>query len=421
MSAFDKVIGYRAEKSKLNLVLDMLKNRELYKKMGAKLPKGILIYGEPGMGKTMLATAFMEESGVKSFSIRKNKGKEETIKEIRKVFFDASKEETSIVFIDDIDKFSDKQDVDVDDESFVAIQSGIDSVKHRNVLVLATANNFHKLPKSLVRKGRFDMWMPLRSPSEEDAKKIIAHYLENKPVSKDLDYDDVYHLIGYSSCAYLQSVLNESAIYSASKRKECIDIEDILMSYRNVEEEDDMDECQMRDEEDLNRIAIHEAGHTCVAEVLKKGSVGFVKVNLNKRRLDGGYTKVDGMTRRPEVVLLNLAGKAATELFCEGRCGSGCQSDLEDALSLITDGISENGTGGISLLGGKTISNTLRHAQESAARAELERYFFLVKDILMKNKEFFTKIYEQLKKKKYLLYSDVQTIRESIEITEFRI
>ncbi len=420
MSAFDRVIGYRSEKNRLIQVVDMLKNRDLYKKMGAKLPKGILIYGDPGMGKTMLANAFIEESGIKSFSIRKNKGKENMIKEIEKTFIDASKEEVSIVFIDDIDKFSDKKCEDVDDEAFVAIQSGIDSVKMSDVLVVATANNFHKLPKSLIRKGRFDIEMQLESPSEDDAKKIIAHYLQDKPVSKELDYNDVYHLLGYSSCAYLQSVLNESAIYSASKRKECIDIEDILMACKS-EEEVDMDENQRRSKEDMDRIAIHEAGHACIAEVLKKGSVGFIKVNLNKQNIQGGYTNVEGMTRRPEVVLLDLGGKAATELFYEGRCGSGCQSDLSDALDVLTSGISDNGICGMSLLGGDTISNTLRFAQQSVARAELERYFFLAKDILMKNKEFFTKIYEQLVEKTYLLYSDVQRIRDSVKITEFYI
>ncbi len=420
MSAFDRVIGYRSEKNRLIQVVDMLKNRDLYKKMGAKLPKGILIYGDPGMGKTMLANAFIEESGVKSFSIRKNKGKENMIKEIEKTFINASKEEVSIVFIDDIDKFSDKKCEDVDDEAFVAIQSGIDSVKMSDVLVVATANNFHKLPKSLIRKGRFDIEMQLESPSEDDAKKIIAHYLQDKPVSKELDYNDVYHLLGYSSCAYLQSVLNESAIYSASKRKECIDIEDILMACKS-EEEVDMDENQRRSKEDMDRIAIHEAGHACIAEVLKKGSVGFIKVNLNKQNIQGGYTNAEGMTRRPEVVLLDLGGKAATELFYEGRCGSGCQSDLSDALDVLTSGISDNGICGMSLLGGDTISNTLRFAQQSVARAELERYFFLAKDILMKNKEFFTKIYEQLVEKTYLLYSDVQRIRDSVKITEFYI
>ena len=420
MNAFDRVIGYRSEKNRLIQVVDMLKNRDLYKKMGAKLPKGILIYGDPGMGKTMLANAFIEESGVKSFSIRKNKGKENMIKEIEMTFINASKEEVSIVFIDDIDKFSDKKCEDVDDEAFVAIQSGIDSVKMSDVLVVATANNFLKLPKSLTRKGRFDIEMQLEPPSEDDAKKIIAHYLQDKPVSKELDYNDVYRLLGYSSCAYLQSVLNESAIYSASKRKECIDIDDILMACKS-EEEVDMDENQKRSKEDMNRIAIHEAGHACIAEVLKKGSVGFIKVNLNKQNIQGGYTNVEGMTRRPEVVLLDLAGKAASELFYEGRCGSGCQSDLSDALDVLASGISDNGIYGMALLGGDTISNTLRFAQQSVARAELERYFFLAKDILMKNKEFFTRIYEQLVEKNYLLYSDVQRIRDSVKITEFYI
>lgn len=439
MKPFDRVIGYQSEKNKLMRVVDMLKNRELYRKMGARIPRGILIHGKPGMGKTMLVNAFIEEAGVKTFTIRKNKTQSGTIKQIADTFAQASKEDVAIIFIDDMDKFS-SNDKQTDDEAFVAIQSGIDSVREQNVLVVATANNSWKFPESLVRKGRFDIVMHLHNPTESDAKKIIAYYLKDKPVSKDINYEDIYHLLGYSSCAALQSVLNESAIYSASKRKESIDIEDIVMaSEGDIGSDDDYDEC-LNDEDDdidddndeddetdndsrmdLDMIAIHEAGHACISEILKKGSVGFVKVNEHSGQSDGGYTKSSGYTKRTEVILLALGGKAATELFYNGRCGSGCQEDLSKALEVISAGIEESGTCGLGLHKEYGQSQFLTYAQEAAARAELERNLFLAKEMLMKNKEFFNKIYEKLRKKKYLLYSDIQKIRDSVTIKEFTV
>lgn len=191
MRPFDKIIGYQAEKNKLKRVVDMLKNKDLYEKMGAKIPNGILIHGNPGIGKTMLVNAFVEEADVKAFIVRKNKTQSETIRQIAKTFAEASKEELAIIFIDDMDKFSSGKNADADEEEFVAIQSRIESVREQNMLVVATANNSWKFPKSLVRKGSFYINMELNLSTEEDAKKIIAYYLKDKSVSKDLNYDDI--------------------------------------------------------------------------------------------------------------------------------------------------------------------------------------------------------------------------------------
>ena len=106
MKAFDNIIGYEYVKKELYQIIDMFKNKELYENMDAKLPKGIIIYGNPGMGKTMLANACIKESNVKSFEIKKNKKSEELMKEIAFIFSEAAKEKFAIILIDDIDKFS---------------------------------------------------------------------------------------------------------------------------------------------------------------------------------------------------------------------------------------------------------------------------------------------------------------------------
>ena len=418
MSAFDKIIGYESVKNELYQIIDMFKNREMYQKMGAKLPKGVLLYGAPGMGKTMLAQALIEECNVKTFIVKKNKDEKSSLIEITKTFELASKENESIVFIDDLDKFSDSNEYDVDDEAFVAVQAGIDSVKNNNVLVIATINNYRKLPTSLKRNGRFDRKIGLRSPTNEDAAKIIKYYLQSKSVDKNLNYEDVAKMISYTSCADLETILNESAIYATYARKESIDIEDIVKAYLR-DQYNIPDENTKCSDEETEITSLHEAGHAVIGEAIKQGSVGFISVQTTGRSSKGGFTHFcEEFKRRPENVLIALGGKCAVELFYEGRCASGCQSDLSQAMSMLRDGVTESGTCGIGMLEvSSEPSQNYVERNESVVQAELERFMFQAKDILLKNKDFVLKLTEKLKNKKNLLYSDIQEVRNTVQVT----
>ena len=219
MKSFENIIGYESIKNELYQIIDIFKNKHLYKDIGAELPRGILISGGPGLGKTMLANATINECGVKSYLLTKNKGNDGIIDQITSIFDEASKDESSIILIDDIDKFSEESDANVDDAAFIAIQAGIDSVRDKNVLVIATANNSRKLPKSLLRAGRFDRKLSLLLPTQEDAQKIIEYYMKSKCASPNLNYEDVSKMISYASCATLKTIINESAIHAAYERK----------------------------------------------------------------------------------------------------------------------------------------------------------------------------------------------------------
>ena len=106
MSAFDKVIGYETIKNALLQICDMIHNKEIYEKMGAKLPHGILISGDPGQGKTLMSKNFIKETGLKSYIIRRNKGNDDFIKDVTETFKKAKENLPSIIFLDDIDKFA---------------------------------------------------------------------------------------------------------------------------------------------------------------------------------------------------------------------------------------------------------------------------------------------------------------------------
>ena len=414
MNAFSKIIGYEGAKNELYQIIDMFKNHKKYEDMGAKLPRGLAIFGEPGTGKTTLVEALIEECDANSFTIKNNKNPDDLIKEINDVFKKAYEMDNTIVFLDDLDKFS-EENQNVDSRVFVTVQANIDSVKDKNVLVICTINNMRKLPASLTRSGRFDRKILLSRPSDEDSSKIIEYYLKTKKISKDLNFEDVCKMISYSSCAKLETILNESAILAAYNGKDAIDINDIVKAYvkdfYNVPDDDY--ECT---EEEVEKTALHEAGHAVVAEVLKEGSVGFVTIQTMRKDDMSGFTHMcKEFKRRPELALVGLGGKVAVEQFYEGRCASGCQSDLSKVYQILESGIACSGSDGLGFL---SINCEYTDPKvDTVIKADMEKHMFTVKDILLKNKEFLFKVAKELKEKKSLVYSDIKRIRDSVTVT----
>ena len=238
-----------------------------------------------------------------------------------------------------------------------------------------------------------------------------------------MNFEDVVKMISYSTCADLESIINKSAIYAAYQRKEFIDIDDIVNSYLQ-ENYDVRDESYKCSEEELEAVSMHEAGHIVIAEAIKEGSVGFASVKIAGRSGRLGFTKLcDDLETRTDSVLMALGGKVATETFYNGRCGSGCQSDLKMAASLIRDGLIGNATCGLGMLdvsnsGARYSSDSFAGKYETVTQAELERHLIIARQILINNKDFLLKLAKKLKEKKTLLYSDIRSIRESTTINK---
>ena len=129
MSEFDKIIGYEDIKRELKKLCDVVKNPDRYTKLGVTLPGGILLEGDPGLGKTLMAKCFIAEAGCKAFVIRKEKPNGDFVKEIKEVFEKAKSENSAIVFLDDMDKFANEDDHHPNAEEFVTVQSCIDECK----------------------------------------------------------------------------------------------------------------------------------------------------------------------------------------------------------------------------------------------------------------------------------------------------
>ena len=335
MSEFDKIIGYADIKAELIRFCDVIKNFEEYNLLGIEIPRGILLYGEPGIGKTILAKSFIKESEVKSFTIRKNKHGGEFVNHIRNTFDKAKKEECAIVFLDDMDKFANEDEYHKDAEEYVVIQSCIDECKDLNVFVLATANNIYCLPNSLMGAGRFDKVIRMTCPSGDDAKKIIEHFLRKKQILGDIDIDDISSFMEGHSCAELEMVINEAGIYAIFDKRAKIEKRDIIKAcMRLIFDAPDSVECIGGDI--LKRIAVHEAGHAVISEVLEPGSVNLVSI-CGYSNTSGGITSVRkpddynfNVVAQENEVIRSLGGKAAIEMIY-GTFDTGCIDDLQRA------------------------------------------------------------------------------------------
>ena len=297
MRKFDMIIGYSAVKKELKQIADTLKNREYYEKLGVSAPRGLLLYGEPGVGKSLMAAAIIEASGRKAFICRKDQPNGDFVKNIKKTFDMAMEETSSIVLLDDMDKFANGDECHPDAEEYVTVQSCIDNAKSKDVFVIATVNNLYNLPRSLRRAGRFDRVIEVMEPQGNDALEIIRHYLQNKNVASDVDPKLIAHIMDGRSCAELETVVNAAGMYAGFERAEAITMEHLLEACLRIvfevptkaEDGDDSICCaKLLDANcESSQIVYHEAGHAVVSEILCPESVTLAYV-YHRQRNKGG-------------------------------------------------------------------------------------------------------------------------------------
>ncbi len=415
MNAFDKVIGYKATKRELLQLCDMLRNREIYEEMGARLPHGLLLYGDPGLGKTLLARCFVEESGLHTITVRRDKGGDAFIDGITQAFASAKTKAPSIVLLDDMDKFANEDDTHCDAPEYAAVQAGIDDVKDAGVFVIATANDIRKLPSSLRRSGRFDRKIGLRAPTASDAEEIITHYLKTKRVSDSVNMEDLTRMMRYNSCAELETILNEAAVGAAFARKTGIDMEDMVSVVLKQQYGAQEDMPRVSDEV-IEKVALHEAGHLVVCEALCPSSVGFASLLPSDENRCGGFIHCCKGVSDSQSAIIALGGKAAVEMRYAGQVAEGCSDDIARAVNCIREAAAKEGTLGFSLLNvesdsSSNMSESLNARSEAAVQAELERYYGKARALLAQNEAFLKEITQALVMKKTLLYSDIQAIR----------
>lgn len=416
MGKFERVIGYEAVKEKLSMALDVMRNAEKYRRLGVSIPKGILLDGVPGVGKTLLAKEFIAESGRRSFMIRKNKPDGDFVDYIRETFREAAKSAPSIVFMDDMDKFANEDSGHRNAEEYVTIQACIDDVRDDDVFMIATTNSQRNLPDSLIRSGRFDWVFSLFVPEDADSEAIISHYLKDKKVADDIDPMELARFTRGYSCASLETVINDAGLYAGYEGRELISQSDLIQSclrafYGMQSDKESPSEAVQK------RVAIHEAGHVTIAEILSPGSVDFASISCRKRCDSAGYTSckpdADGyylFKEMERLIMVSLGGKASTEVVL-GETDVGANRDMHKAFDQTRDLIDRYTAYDFgSWAHGDETAQSVYENLDRATGLEVSRYYKKVKQLLIRNRSFLDAIIDRLYAKKTISYKDIKEL-----------
>ena len=404
MDNFKTIIGYENIKYELNRIIDHLNNKEKYDKIGAKMPDNVILYGDPGLGKTKTAKAFIEGLNRNKYIINKNKANGEFLEYIKNTIKDASNNTPAVVLFDDLDKYSNNDDRHANTDEFILIQSLMDEYSDKDIYYIATANDLFTLPKSLLRTKRLGLELEFDSPTLEDSKKIIKHYLENKKICIDIDYDLLAKMLDGKSCADLENVVNEAAINVAYDNRELITMNDLVKAIikefyaapKNFEP---------RTPNQRQALAFHEAGHVVIQECLEPGSTNFVSIDeyvCNIGGLTNVCTDVDywsDISYMENRVLSIFGGKAATEVILNKK-DVGVFSDMNRAKQIVKRFYEE-----YCIKGYLTTKE-----QEKEICDMLNEYYSKAKEIILNNKENVYKIANALLDKKILLNNEIKVI-----------
>lgn len=413
---FDAIIGYDGIKKELSRLADIIRSPEKYKSVGIDVPRGMLLHGQPGTGKTTMANCFIRATGRTSYIFRKVSTNNNFFEEIKSVFEKAKENAPSIILLDDMDKFTESCDDSA--EEFSAVQSCIDGLGNVDVFVIATANKVSFLPDSLLRSGRIGRKFHFEFPTGDETIKIIAYYLKGKNVSPDVDPIFVARLLHGRSCAALETILNEAGIIAVHANRTCIIESDIVEAALNsIFSSSD---CNLLQSSNLRyRVAYHEAGHVVIAESLRRGSVSICSICSDPHDSNPGFTCVypeedAAISKSFEAVefdlMYSLGGKAATEIVY-GIPDVGVANDLEGAFDHAADLVDDFGAYGFD----KKIlcrydGNFIYELKATTISTLMEIYYSKVKQILVKNRVLLDAVAEALVEKTTLTYKDIANI-----------
>jgi cell division protease FtsH len=351
MTTFDDVAGSRAAKQELSEIVDFLKRPERFRRLGAEIPKGVLLVGPPGTGKTLLARAVAGEADVPFFSITGSDFMEMFVgvgpKRVRDLFESAKKAAPSIIFIDELDAIGGRRGAGVwvggADErertlnQLLSEMSGFEP--NESVIVLAATNRPDVLDSALMRPGRFDRRISVDLPTQGDRAQILRLHARRMTLAPDVDLDAVARGTPGFSGADLKNLLNEAALLAARREAKNITADDIDEARDKVLMGLEREGLALTDRE-LRYLSYHEAGHAVLAAVLPQTDP-LHKVTIVPRGRAMGVTQQlpereryiyerEYMLDRMTVM---LGGRAAEELMCQ-TLTSGAEDDLHQAVGL---------------------------------------------------------------------------------------
>lgn len=350
---FDDVAGVEEAKEEVQEIVDYLKSPDKYLRLGAKIPKGILLVGPPGTGKTLLARAVAGEASVPFFSMSASSFIEMFVgvgaSRVRDLFENAKKEAPAIVFIDEIDAIGKSRNsgpMGGNDEreqtlnQLLSEMDGFDADKSP-VIVIAATNRPEVLDAALLRPGRFDRQVLVDKPDFKGRCDILKVHMKDVKIGKDVNIEDIARLTTGLAGADLENIINEAALLAGRKSKTFVEqadlVEAVERSIAGLEKKS-----RRVNPKEKKIVTYHESGHALIAE-LTKGAKRVTKVSVVPRGLAAlGYTlntpeENKFMMQKHELLAevdVLLAGRAAEEVFIK-EISTGASNDLERATDII--------------------------------------------------------------------------------------
>ncbi len=347
-TTFDDVAGIDEARNELFEIVDFLKNPNKYRKLGARIPKGILLVGPPGTGKTLLARAIAGEAKVPFFHTSGSEFEEMLVgagaSRVRDLFDKAKKAAPALIFIDEIDAVARKRGTKIQsgatEQTLNQILVEMDGFeKNVNVIVLAATNRPDVLDPAILRPGRFDRQVRIELPDVEGRKKILEIHGQNKPFAQDVDLHRIAkRTVGFTG-ADLENILNESAIIAANADKKEISNADIDEAVSKVVL-GPAKKSRKRTDNELKLVAYHEAGHAVVAKYTPN-STPVDRISIVSRGMTGGVTMF--LPENDEYIIskgkliadvtVSLGGRAAEEVALDD-VSTGASNDIEKATAV---------------------------------------------------------------------------------------
>lgn len=349
---FKDVAGLDEEKAEMMEIVEFLKKPEKYSKMGAKTPRGVLLCGKPGTGKTLIAKAIAGEANVPFISMSGSEFVEMFAglgaSRVRKLFERAKKISPCIIFIDEIDAIGSRRASNngADSENnqtlnqLLVEMDGFDS--DQSIIVIAATNRPEMLDEALLRPGRFDRTINIALPDIKGREEILKIHSKNKKIADDVDFKSIAGDTAGFTGAELENILNEAAIIATNKNHDAInnnDIEDAVKKVTVGLEKHN----RVVSEKDKKLTAYHEAGHAVVSRYLETQK-DIKEVSIIPRGVAGGYTmyktnedKFYVSKTEMEEKLISLLGGRAAEKVALNDISTGASNDIEVAMKIARD------------------------------------------------------------------------------------
>lgn len=424
-TTFSDVAGIDEAKQELTEVVDFLKNPGKYHAMGARTPKGVLLVGPSGTGKTLLARAVAGEARVPFFSIAGSEFMEMLVgvgaARVRDLFLTAKKSQPAIIFIDEVDAIGRQRGMgimgghDEREQTLNQILVEMDGfTPTEQLVVMAATNRPDVLDPALVRPGRFDRRVVVTYPDIEGRKAILAIHSRNKPFEKDINWERVARrTVGFSG-ADLENMLNEAAILAARLNKKAIDNSDIEEAATKVKL--GPEKRRLQTDEDKKVTAYHEGGHAIVSYSMPHADKVH-RISIVARGLSLGHTMIppaqdrvhETKTRLLEQIAVMLGGRAAEQLVFN-EFTTGASNDIEGATNLartmvIDYGMSELGPISFDtekrsmMYENSSISENMQAKIDTEVKRLMDEGYKKALAILEKNRHQLDKVAERLVKK----------------------